>query len=186
MASCGPQFPNDPPSANLDDVFCFDPSSIPAGFIHPFCQRYLSNASDSSPGSGCVNPPVGADFYPIFSVRFDGHGCRCHHGSKGAKRPLLLERTTKARQVACISSCHTGLRSPSGLIDCRGAALTYWGRPGRSGCFISVKRGHCARTVSQETCGPGGTRAHRITRSAARPGQGPREGGGMRGQLSFS
>lgn len=38
---------------------------------NPPCQRHLSNPSDPNPGAGCVNPPVGADFYPIFSTRQD-------------------------------------------------------------------------------------------------------------------
>jgi hypothetical protein len=38
---------------------------------NPPCQRHLSNPSDANPGAGCVNPPVGADFYPIFSTRQD-------------------------------------------------------------------------------------------------------------------
>ena len=32
------------------------------------CQRHVSNPADPSPGSGCVNPPMGATFYPIFST----------------------------------------------------------------------------------------------------------------------
>jgi hypothetical protein len=40
---------------------------------NPPCQRHLSNPADPNPGAGCVNPPVGADFYPIFSTRQD-HG----------------------------------------------------------------------------------------------------------------
>ncbi len=36
---------------------------------NPPCQRHLSNPADANPGAGCVNPPVGADFYPIFSTR---------------------------------------------------------------------------------------------------------------------
>jgi hypothetical protein len=40
---------------------------------NPPCQRHLANPSDPNPGAGCVNPPVGADFYPIFSTRED-HG----------------------------------------------------------------------------------------------------------------
>jgi hypothetical protein len=32
------------------------------------CQRHVTNPADPSPGSGCVNPPVGATFYPIFST----------------------------------------------------------------------------------------------------------------------
>jgi hypothetical protein len=43
------------------------------GFTNPPCQRHLANPSDPNPGAGCVNPPVGADFYPIFSTRED-HG----------------------------------------------------------------------------------------------------------------
>jgi len=149
---CNSDAANDPPSPNVDDEFCFDPSSIPAGYIqiggcvdgdadfdgvsykkvwpgtfrnpildeqfhpqpiifssplftdssghrenysrvafetdmpriefatNPPCQRHLSNPSDPNPGSGCVNPPVGADFYPIFSIRFDQHGCRWQEG----------------------------------------------------------------------------------------------------------
>jgi len=35
---------------------------------NPPCQRHISNPADPSPGSGCVNPPVGASFYPFFST----------------------------------------------------------------------------------------------------------------------
>ncbi|HEX9031152.1 MAG TPA: hypothetical protein VF834_04865 [Streptosporangiaceae bacterium] len=35
---------------------------------NPPCQRHISNPADPSPGSGCVNPPVGANFYPFFST----------------------------------------------------------------------------------------------------------------------
>jgi hypothetical protein len=41
----------------------------------PPCQRHLSNPADPNPGAGCVNPPVGADFYPIYTTRLDSHGC---------------------------------------------------------------------------------------------------------------
>ncbi len=34
----------------------------------PPCQRHVSNPSDPNPGQGCVNPPVGAQFYPIFTT----------------------------------------------------------------------------------------------------------------------
>ena len=150
---CSSDAANDPPSPDVDDEACFDPSIIPAGFIqiggcvdsdedfdgvpyrnntwpgsfrnpfldaqfhaqpiifssplftdstgskenfsrvafetdmpriesatNPPCQRHLSNPSDPSPGSGCVNPPVGADFYPIYSIRFDQHGCQWQEG----------------------------------------------------------------------------------------------------------
>ena len=36
------------------------------------CQRHVSNPADPSPGSGCVNPPLGPGgvptFYPIYST----------------------------------------------------------------------------------------------------------------------
>jgi hypothetical protein len=44
---------------------------------NPPCQRHLLNPSDPNPGAGCVNPPVGTDFYPIFSTRED-HGTWGH------------------------------------------------------------------------------------------------------------
>jgi len=46
----------------------------------PPCQRHLSNPSDPEPGAGCVNPPAGAAFYPIYSTRLDEHGCRWQLG----------------------------------------------------------------------------------------------------------
>jgi len=37
------------------------------------CQRHVSNPADPNPGAGCVNPPNGASFYPIFTTtRVDG------------------------------------------------------------------------------------------------------------------
>jgi hypothetical protein len=47
---------------------------------NPPCQRHLSNPADPSPGAGCVNPPVGADFYPIYSTRLAEDGCRWQLG----------------------------------------------------------------------------------------------------------
>jgi len=41
----------------------------------PPCQRHLANPADPSPGAGCVNPPVGADFYPIFTTNTSGGSC---------------------------------------------------------------------------------------------------------------
>jgi hypothetical protein len=32
------------------------------------CQRHVYNPSDPSPGAGCVDPPVGASFYPIYTT----------------------------------------------------------------------------------------------------------------------
>jgi hypothetical protein len=35
---------------------------------NPPCQRHVANPADPSPGTGCVNPPKGANFYPIFTT----------------------------------------------------------------------------------------------------------------------
>jgi hypothetical protein len=42
---------------------------------NPPCQRHLSNPADPSPGAGCVNPPVGSNFYPFFSTNTQGEQC---------------------------------------------------------------------------------------------------------------
>jgi hypothetical protein len=39
-----------------------------------FCQRHLTNPADPSPGAGCVDPPNGASFYPIFSTTSGSNG----------------------------------------------------------------------------------------------------------------
>jgi hypothetical protein len=49
---------------------------------NPPCQRHLANPSDPNPGAGCVNPPVGADFYPIYSTRQDHDKCVWQEGGK--------------------------------------------------------------------------------------------------------
>jgi hypothetical protein len=46
------------------------------------CQRHLSNPTDPSPGTGCVNPPQGAAFYPFFSTRLDSQGCSWQEGGR--------------------------------------------------------------------------------------------------------
>jgi hypothetical protein len=45
------------------------------GFTTPPCQRHVTNPSDPSPGSGCVNPPLGSSFYPFFSTGGSGPSC---------------------------------------------------------------------------------------------------------------
>ena len=55
---------------------------------NPPCQRHLSNPSDPNPGAGCVNPPVGADFYPIYSTMLDRKGCRWQEGGRFLPKTL--------------------------------------------------------------------------------------------------
>ena len=67
---------------------------------NPPCQRHLSNPADANPGAGCVNPPVGTDFYPFFSLRVDGDdgddgedegdGCRWQESGPFERGSLFL------------------------------------------------------------------------------------------------
>jgi hypothetical protein len=50
---------------------------------NPPCQRFLSNPADPSPGTGCVNPPAGAAFYPFFSTSGTGGSCVWRLGGAG-------------------------------------------------------------------------------------------------------
>src|SRR5262249_17133414 len=42
---------------------------------NPPCQRHVSNPADKNPGTGCVNPPTGANFYPFYSTRGSDSAC---------------------------------------------------------------------------------------------------------------
>ena len=46
----------------------------------PPCQRFISNPASPSPGTGCVNPPVGASFYPFYSTTSVGGQCQWQLG----------------------------------------------------------------------------------------------------------
>jgi hypothetical protein len=47
----------------------------------PPCQRHISNPADPQPGAGCVNPPVGSNFYPIYTTGTVGGQCVWQLGS---------------------------------------------------------------------------------------------------------
>ena len=62
-------------ASNYDRVaFEADLPRIETNTVPP-CQRFISNPGNPSPGSGCVNPPVGAAFYPIYTTRQTALGC---------------------------------------------------------------------------------------------------------------
>ncbi len=46
----------------------------------PSCQRHIFNPADPNPGAGCVNPPVGASFYPFFTTGVSGGHCVWQEG----------------------------------------------------------------------------------------------------------
>jgi len=50
---------------------------------NPPCQRHFSNPADPNPGEGCVNPPVGANFYPFYSIRGGTSKCTWQLGGAG-------------------------------------------------------------------------------------------------------
>jgi hypothetical protein len=52
---------------------------------NPPCQRHIQNPADPNPGHGCVNPPVGANFYPIYTTRGGTRACTWQLG--GANIP---------------------------------------------------------------------------------------------------
>ena len=45
------------------------------GSTNPPCQRFISNPASPDPGAGCVNPPVGASFYPFYTTTSVGGQC---------------------------------------------------------------------------------------------------------------
>ncbi|MDQ6914451.1 MAG: hypothetical protein M3155_01410, partial [Actinomycetota bacterium] len=53
---------------------------------NPPCQRFISNPTIANPGQGCVNPPVGASFYPFFTTR-GGNDSSCSWQLGGANIP---------------------------------------------------------------------------------------------------
>jgi hypothetical protein len=54
---------------------------------NPPCQRHISNPADPHPGQDCVNPPVGAPFYPFFTTRGGDEGENCMWQEGGAHIP---------------------------------------------------------------------------------------------------
>jgi hypothetical protein len=48
----------------------------------PPCQRHVYNPSDPSPGTGCVNPPVGTTFYPFYNASSSNGQCAWYEGGQ--------------------------------------------------------------------------------------------------------
>jgi hypothetical protein len=76
---------------------------------NPPCQRHLSNPADPNPGAGCVNPPVGAAFYPIYSTRVTDGRCRWQLG--GRYLPFTAQDfggTSAAEYGSILASLYSG------------------------------------------------------------------------------
>ena len=52
---------------------------------NPPCQRHISNPADPNPGQDCVNPPLGADFYPMYVANTLGSNCYWAEGGPNAR-----------------------------------------------------------------------------------------------------
>jgi hypothetical protein len=98
---------------------------------NPVCQRHVSNPADPSPGSGCVDPPAGADFYPFFTTTETRSGCRWQLG--GAHLPGTVQEFG--------GSAHAEY---GGLLT-----LTY---PGGPGGLPTVRYNNFRRVLSDNPC----------------------------------
>jgi hypothetical protein len=86
---------------------------------NPPCQRHISNPADPHPGQDCVNPPVGAPFYPFFTTR-GATRVRTACGKRGV--PTFLGPSTASEAARPPSSdpyCHLLIlpRAESPLSD---------------------------------------------------------------------
>jgi hypothetical protein len=52
---------------------------------NPPCQRFISNPASPNPGQDCVNPPKGANFYPMFVAVKRGDTCSWAEGGPNIK-----------------------------------------------------------------------------------------------------
>ena len=59
-------------SRNESDDTAFD--------VFRFCQRHITNPADPNPGKGCVNPPPGSRFYPLYTTIEKGGTCFWQQG----------------------------------------------------------------------------------------------------------
>ena len=59
-------------SRNESDDTAFD--------VFRFCQRHITNPADPHPGKGCVNPPPGSRFYPLYTTIEKGGTCFWQQG----------------------------------------------------------------------------------------------------------
>ncbi|HLZ68266.1 MAG TPA: hypothetical protein VKV26_00005, partial [Dehalococcoidia bacterium] len=76
----------------------------------PRIEFATSPACNRSTGANCVNPPVGASFYPIYTTAGDGNGCRWQLG--GANIPGTKETfggTSTAEYGPLLSLAYTAL-----------------------------------------------------------------------------
>ncbi len=58
--------------------------------VQTFCQRHLANPADPHPGTGCVNPPPHANFYPFYSTTRAQGSCWWQEG--GPYIPGTIDR----------------------------------------------------------------------------------------------
>jgi hypothetical protein len=80
---------------------------------NPPCQYQISNPADPNPGAGCVIPPTGAEFYPLYTTRGGEGSCTWQFG--GANTPGT-NQTFGGSSTAEFGPLHESVRpTPTGI-----------------------------------------------------------------------
>ena len=64
---------------------------------NPPCQRHISNPADPSPGTGCVDPPVGVSFYPFYTTSIAASTCWWNLGGAYIPGTHYFNRATNSQ-----------------------------------------------------------------------------------------
>lgn len=87
---------------------------------NPPCQRHVSNPADPNPGAGCVNPPVGTNFYPFFSTTAGDDGENCMWQLGGAHIPGTINTfggSSKAEFGSILPLAYAASNGQAQVID---------------------------------------------------------------------
>jgi hypothetical protein len=83
---------------------------------NPPCQRHISNPADPHPGQGCVNPPTGANFYPLYTTTQNEDGENCIWQLGGAHIPGTINTfggTSTTEFGPLLASAYPAVGGPS-------------------------------------------------------------------------
>jgi len=86
---------------------------------NPPCQRHVSNPADLSPGSGCVNPPAGANFYPIFTTTGGTSACTWQEGGANIPGTNKTFGGTSAAEFGPLLKLSYPAATPPGSVSVR-------------------------------------------------------------------
>ena len=77
------------------------------------CQVFISNPAYPNPGAGCVNPPAGAEFYPLFTTRGGEGSCTWQFG--GANIPGTKQTFGGSSTAEYGPLLEQGVPTPTGI-----------------------------------------------------------------------